>query len=147
MLAQRMPSILPPLTSAEAVEVTRIHSLLGQRVDALAQAPAVPRAPPLDHGRRPGRRRAAAARVGEVVLAHNGVLFLDELSEFARPTLEALRQPLEDGRVAIVAAATRPCTRRASCSSPPPTRAHAASRARATGAAAAKPNWPAIAGG
>ncbi|HSZ13424.1 MAG TPA: YifB family Mg chelatase-like AAA ATPase [Solirubrobacteraceae bacterium] len=103
MLAQRIASILPPLTSAEAVEVTRIHSLLGQRVDALAQTRPF-RAP--HHSITAAGLVGGASRgsVGEVVLAHNGVLFLDELSEFARPTLEALRQPLEDGRVAIVRA-------------------------------------------
>jgi magnesium chelatase family protein len=103
MLAQRIASILPPLSGAEAVEVTRIHSVTGERVDTLAT-------------RRPFRAPhhsitaaglvggASLGSVGEVVLAHNGVLFLDELSEFSRATLEALRQPLEDGRVAIVRA-------------------------------------------
>jgi magnesium chelatase family protein len=103
MLAQRLPSILPALDKREAIEVTRIHSLMGARVHALAT-------------RRPFRAPhhsitaaglvggASSARVGEVVLAHHGVLFLDELSEFARATLEALRQPLEDGRVAIARA-------------------------------------------
>jgi magnesium chelatase family protein len=103
MLAQRLAGILPPLGRAEAVEVARIHSLAGARVDAL------PRTRPF---RAPHHSITAAGliggaqrgRVGEVVLAHNGVLFLDELSEFARPTLEALRQPLEDGRVVIVRA-------------------------------------------
>ncbi len=103
MLAQRIASILPPLSRREAIEVTRIHSIAGGSASGAGQQPAVPGAPPLDHGRGPvgGARRGW---VGEVVLAHNGVLFLDELSEFARPTLEALRQPLEDGRVAIVRA-------------------------------------------
>jgi magnesium chelatase family protein len=103
MLAQRLPSILPALDKREAIEVTRIHSLMGERVHALAT-------------RRPFRAPhhsitaaglvggASSARVGEVVLAHHGVLFLDELSEFARATLEALRQPLEEGRVAIARA-------------------------------------------
>jgi magnesium chelatase family protein len=103
MLAQRMASILPPLGPEEAVEVARIHSLAGAHILAL------PRARPF---RAPHHSITAAGliggaqrgRVGEIVLAHNGVLFLDELSEFARPTLEALRQPLEDGRVVIVRA-------------------------------------------
>jgi magnesium chelatase family protein len=103
MLAQRIVSILPPLGSEEAVEVARIHSLAGAHVDGL------PRTRPF---RAPHHTITVAGliggahrrRVGEVVLAHNGVLFLDELSEFARPALESLRQPLEDGRLAIVRA-------------------------------------------
>jgi magnesium chelatase family protein len=103
MLAQRVASILPPLSRDEAIEVTRIQSLAGAPAQRLAQ-------------RRPFRAPhhsitaaglvggAQRGRLGEVVLAHNGVLFLDELSEFSRPTLEALRQPLEDGRVSIVRA-------------------------------------------
>jgi magnesium chelatase family protein len=103
MLAQRVASILPPPSRQEAIEVTRIHSVAGTATGELAD-------------RRPFRAPhhsittaglvggAVRGRVGEVVLAHNGVLFLDELSEFARPALEALRQPLEDGRVAIVRA-------------------------------------------
>jgi magnesium chelatase family protein len=103
MLAQRIASILPPLSSAEAVEVTRIHSLAGARVDALASVRPF-RAP--HHSITAAGLVGGASRgsIGEVVLAHNGVLFLDELSEFSRSTLEALRQPLEDGRVAIVRA-------------------------------------------
>ncbi|MDX6642383.1 MAG: magnesium chelatase family protein, partial [Solirubrobacteraceae bacterium] len=102
MLARRMPSILPPLTRREAIEVTRIHSVAGLHVgDGL-----LPRRP----FRAPHHTISAAGLVGggavpapgEACLAHHGVLFLDELSEFARPSLEALRQPLEDGRVSIV---------------------------------------------
>jgi magnesium chelatase family protein len=103
MLAQRIASILPPLSSTEAVEVTRIHSLMGERVDALAASRPF-RAP--HHSITAAGLIGGASRgsVGEVVLAHHGVLFLDELSEFSRATLEALRQPLEDGRVAIARA-------------------------------------------
>jgi magnesium chelatase family protein len=103
MLAQRIASILPPLSSAEAVEVTRIRSLTGERVDALATRRPF-RAP--HHSITAAGLVGGASRgsVGEVVLAHNGVLFLDELSEFSRATLEALRQPLEDGLVAIARA-------------------------------------------
>jgi magnesium chelatase family protein len=100
MLAQRVPSILPALSRQEAIEVTSIHSLTGGPAGALASRRPF-RAPHhsvttagLIGGAQPGC-------IGEVVLAHNGVLFLDELSEFARPTLQALRQPLEEGRVAI----------------------------------------------
>jgi magnesium chelatase family protein len=103
MLAQRLASILPPLSRTEAVEVTRIHSLMGSRVDSLAVSRPF-RAP--HHSITAAGLVGGASRewVGEVVLAHNGVLFLDELSEFSRQTLEALRQPLEDGRVAIARA-------------------------------------------
>lgn len=101
MLARRLPSILPPMTRIEAVEVTRIHSIAGLHAHGLIQ-----RRP----FRAPHHTISAAGlvgggsppRAGEATLAHHGVLFLDELSEFARPSLEALRQPLEDGSVMIV---------------------------------------------
>ena len=103
MLAQRLPSILPPLEDREAVEVTRIRSLLGGEVTGLVRRPPfrAPHHTVTAAGLLGGARRGAP---GEVVLAHNGVLFLDELSEFSRPALESLRQPLEDGRVAITRA-------------------------------------------
>jgi magnesium chelatase family protein len=103
MLAQRLPSILPALTRPEAIEVTRIHSITGGLEEDLASRRPfrAPHHSVTTAGLVGGARRGW---VGEVVLAHRGVLFLDELSEFARPTLEALRQPLEDGRVAIVRA-------------------------------------------
>jgi magnesium chelatase family protein len=100
MLAQRIPSILPALSRREAIEVARIRSVTGERVEGLTRSRPF-RAPHhtiTTAGLIGGARRAS---IGEVVRAHNGVLFLDELSEFARPTLEALRQPLEDGSVAI----------------------------------------------
>ncbi|HYM46358.1 MAG TPA: YifB family Mg chelatase-like AAA ATPase [Solirubrobacteraceae bacterium] len=103
MLAQRIPSILPGLSRPEAIEVTRIHSIAGGLEGELARSRPF-RAP---HHSITMAGLVGGARkgwVGEVVLAHRGVLFLDELSEFARPALEALRQPLEDGRVAIVRA-------------------------------------------
>jgi magnesium chelatase family protein len=104
MLAQRLPSILPPLARSEAIEATRIHSVLG-RLDGgrlLSERPfRAPHHSVTTAGLIGGARRGW---VGEAVLAHNGVLFLDELSEFSRSTLEALRQPLEDGKVAIVRA-------------------------------------------
>ncbi len=103
MLAQRIASILPPLSRAEAIEVTRIHSIAGRRAGELvAERPLrAPHHSITTAGLIGGAQRSS---VGEVVLAHNGVLFLDELSEFARPVLEALRQPLEEGRLAIVRA-------------------------------------------
>jgi len=102
MLARRLPSILPPLTRAEALEVTRIHSIAG-----LHDGGALIEERPF---RAPHHQVSASGLVGggtipapgEASLAHHGVLFLDELSEFPRPALEALRQPLEDGRVAVV---------------------------------------------
>jgi magnesium chelatase family protein len=104
MLAQRLPTILPPLSRAEAIEVTRIHSITGrlEGSELIRHRPfRAPHHTITTAGLVGGARRGW---VGEVVLAHHGVLFLDELSEFARPALEALRQPLEDGRVAIVRA-------------------------------------------
>lgn len=103
MLAQRVPSILPGLSRPEAIEVTRIHSIAGEAEGVLAQSRPF-RAP--HHSITTAGLVGGAHKgwVGEVVLAHRGVLFLDELSEFSKPTLEALRQPLEDGRVAIVRA-------------------------------------------
>jgi magnesium chelatase family protein len=103
MLAQRLPAIVPPLSRTEAIEVTRIHSLTGSNVHALAASRPF-RAPHHSITAAGLLGGASQGSVGEVVLAHNGVLFLDELSEFTRPTLEALRQPLEDGRVAIARA-------------------------------------------
>jgi magnesium chelatase family protein len=101
MLARRLPGILPPLTREEAVEVTRIYSIAGLHGGGLLS-----RRP----FRAPHHTISAAGLVGggptpapgEASLAHNGVLFLDELSEFSRPALEALRQPLEEGWVSIV---------------------------------------------
>jgi magnesium chelatase family protein len=101
MLARRLPSILPAMTRAEAIEVTRIHSVAGIHADGL-----IPRRP----FRAPHHTISSAGlvgggnppRPGEATLANHGVLFLDELSEFQRSSLEALRQPLEDGSVAIV---------------------------------------------
>ena len=103
MLARRLPGILPPLTRDEALEVTRIQSVarLLRAGEGLVQ-------------RRPFRAPHHSAsmpavvggggsglRPGEATLAHNGVLLLDELPEFQRPVLEALRQPLEDGTIAV----------------------------------------------
>jgi magnesium chelatase family protein len=104
MLAQRLPSILPPLERSEAIEVMRIQSVTGKLACARLLSERPFRAP--HHSITTAGLIGGARRgwVGEAVLAHNGVLFLDELSEFSRSTLEALRQPLEDGRVTIVRA-------------------------------------------
>src|SRR5215211_6834477 len=102
MLARRLPGILPPLTDEETLEVTRIHSVAGL---LSPDRPLIRRRP----FRMPHQSASVAAivgggpgpRPGEATLAHHGVLFLDELPEFQRPALEALRQPLEDGFVGI----------------------------------------------
>jgi magnesium chelatase family protein len=101
MVARRMPGILPPPSFAEALEITQVHSVAGIGSGRLAterpfRAPHHTVSPQglVGGGSRP--------RPGEVTLAHRGVLFLDELAEFSRAALEALRQPLEDGFVDVV---------------------------------------------
>jgi magnesium chelatase family protein len=101
MLARRLPSILPAMSREEAVQVTRIHSVAGLHSDGLISRRPF-RAP--HHTISPAGLVGGGSppRAGEATLANYGVLFLDELSEFQRSSLEALRQPLEDGRVTIV---------------------------------------------
>ncbi|WP_374380512.1 YifB family Mg chelatase-like AAA ATPase [Dongia sp.] len=104
MLAQRLPGLLPPLSPAEALEVTMIHSLAG----SLAEGKLLRRRPFRDPHHSASLPSLVGgglrARPGEISLAHLGVLFLDELPEFQRATLEALRQPMETGRVSIARA-------------------------------------------
>ncbi|QBF33593.1 YifB family Mg chelatase-like AAA ATPase [Thalassococcus sp. S3] len=104
MLAARMPGILPPLTATEALETSMIHSLSG-----LLDEGGISRARPF---REPHHTASMAAIVGggrgakpgEISLAHNGVLFMDELPEFPRTVLETLRQPIETGEVMVARA-------------------------------------------
>lgn len=104
MLAARLPGILPPLTPAEALETSMIHSLSG-----LLDEGGISRARPF---REPHHTASMAAIVGggrgakpgEISLAHNGVLFMDEFPEYPRPVLETLRQPIETGEVVVARA-------------------------------------------
>ena len=104
MLAARLPGILPPLSPTEALETSMIHSLAGLLTDG-----GISRQRPF---REPHHTASMAAIIGggrgakpgEISLAHNGVLFLDELPEFSRPVLETLRQPIETGEVVVARA-------------------------------------------
>jgi magnesium chelatase family protein len=104
LLARRLPGLLPPLDAAAAIEVARIHSVAG-----LERAPDERRPPFREphHASSAAGVLGSAAGPGELSLAHRGLLFLDELPEFDRRTLESLRQPLETGHVAIAAARAR----------------------------------------
>lgn len=101
MLARRLPTILPPLTDDERAMALLIHSVAGQSLDTVAEGRRPFRAP--HHSISTGGLIGGGRPVipGEISLAHGGVLFLDELPEFARNSLQALRQPLEDGVVRI----------------------------------------------
>lgn len=113
MLARRLPSILPDMTFEESIETTKIHSIAGTLP---SHTPLIKTRP----FRSPHHTVSAVAlsgggsipKPGEVSLAHNGVLFLDELPEFSRAAIEGLRQPIEDGQVSIARVAgtlTYPC--------------------------------------
>lgn len=102
MLARCLPGILPPLSYEEALETTLIHSASGELpADSTLMTERPFRSPHHNTSMAAMIGGGAKARPGEVSLAHNGVLFLDELPEFQRNTLEALRQPIEDGFVHI----------------------------------------------
>ncbi|TAN36330.1 MAG: ATP-binding protein [Verrucomicrobia bacterium] len=113
MLAKRVPSILPPMSLEEALETTKIHSIAGTLAPHQALVARRPFRSPhhtvSDAGLLGG---GSHPMPGEVSLAHNGVLFLDELPEFSRSALEVMRQPLEDGAVTVArvaASLTFPC--------------------------------------
>lgn len=101
MLAARLPGILPPLTAEEALETSMIHSIAGEFKSGQISFERPFRAPHHNASTPALIGGGRKARPGEISLAHNGVLFLDELPEFNRATLEALRQPLENGFVSI----------------------------------------------
>ena len=102
MMAKRLPSILPPLSLAESLETTQIHSVagkLGKNMSLISQRPF--RAPHHTISQVALVGGGASPQPGEISLAHNGVLFADELPEFNKSTLEVLRQPLEDRKITI----------------------------------------------
>ena len=104
MLAARLPGLLPPLTPREALDVTMLHSVAG----TLPAGGLIQTRPFRDPHHSASMAAlvggGARARPGEISLAHGGVLFLDELAEFAKPVLDALRQPLETGQVVVARA-------------------------------------------
>ncbi|HEU4747138.1 MAG TPA: YifB family Mg chelatase-like AAA ATPase, partial [Gemmatimonadaceae bacterium] len=110
MLARRVPTILPVLTGEESLEVVAIHSVAGILDNSVISGGARPfRAPHHTVSSAGLIGGGPHPRPGEVSLAHHGVLFLDEMLEFPRHVLDALRQPLEDGRVVIARAAEAVC--------------------------------------
>ncbi len=104
MLAQRLPSILPPLSRHEALETSMVYSAAGLAA-TFSEGGARPFRAPHHGASTPALVGGGPiARPGEISLAHHGVLFLDELPEFSRPTLQALRQPLEEHKINVVRA-------------------------------------------
>ncbi len=107
MLARRLPGILPPLTPDEALETAVVHSVAGLDVDAILAGTRPFRAPHHTASTAGLVGGGSPPRPGEASLAHNGVLFLDEVPEFSPAALQALRQPLEDGHLTLVRAEGR----------------------------------------
>jgi magnesium chelatase family protein len=106
MLAQRLPGLLPPMTDSEALESAAVHSLAG--AFAVARWGQRPFRSPHHSASAPALVGGGGVpRPGEISMAHHGVLFLDELPEFQRSVLEALREPLESGHIHIARAARR----------------------------------------
>ena len=147
MLAERLPTILPRLEGAAAIEVTSIHSVAG----ALTPGTGLVTVPPFCAPHHTSSKAAIVGggsgliRPGAASLAHRGILFLDEAPEFSRDVLDALRQPLESGEVAIArATAIRRGSRPGSRWCSRPTRARARGpRRRAGPDAACSPGGPA----
>ena len=102
MLAKRLPSILPDMTFEEKIETTKLHSIAGILPKGAPLVSVRPFRSP-HHTMSPIAQSGGGSipKPGEISPPHNGVLFLDELPEFSRTAMEALRQPLEDGRVVI----------------------------------------------
>jgi len=105
MLAARLPALLPPLSVAEALEVSMIASVAGQLTDGRISRRRPFRSPHHSASMPALVGGGNRVRPGEISLAHNGVLFLDELAEFSRQVLDSLRQPLETGSVSVARAA------------------------------------------
>ena len=105
MMAKRLPSILPPLTLQESLETTKIHSVSGMMPDSTSLITQRPfRSPHHTVSSVALCGGGANPKPGEISLAHNGVLFLDELPEFSRDVLEVMRQPLEDRKICVARA-------------------------------------------
>lgn len=104
MLASRLPSILPPLAEAEAIETAVVHSVAGEEVESILGGVRPFRSPHHSASLAGLIGGGAPLRPGEISLANNGVLFLDELAEFSPSVMQGIRQPLESGRVTITRA-------------------------------------------
>ncbi len=114
MLAKRLPSILPDMTFEESLETTKIYSVAGALPEKISLIKAKPFRSP-HHTVSPAGLTGGGTipKPGEISLAHNGVLFLDELPEFSRQSMEAMRQPIEDGKITIARVAATfsyPCS-------------------------------------